>query len=41
MRDEERLWLSPRPIGGIGPNSTKIAAELYRTVCKNYGVGLG
>jgi len=25
---------SPRLIGGIGPNSTKIAAELFRTVCK-------
>ncbi|MHA1832351.1 MAG: nucleotide sugar dehydrogenase, partial [Candidatus Baldrarchaeia archaeon] len=25
---------SPRLIGGIGPNSTKIAAELYKTVCK-------
>ena len=25
---------SPRVVGGIGPNSTKIAAELFRTVCK-------
>ena len=25
---------SPRVIGGIGPNSTKIAAELFKTVCK-------
>jgi len=25
---------SPRLVGGIGPNSTKIAAELFRTVCK-------
>jgi UDP-N-acetyl-D-mannosaminuronic acid dehydrogenase len=25
---------SPRLVGGIGPNSTKIAAELLRTVCK-------
>lgn len=25
---------SPRLIGGIGPNSTKIAAELFKTVCK-------
>jgi len=25
---------SPRLTGGIGPNSTKIAAELFRTVCK-------
>jgi UDP-N-acetyl-D-mannosaminuronic acid dehydrogenase len=25
---------SPRLIGGIGPNSTKMAAELFRTVCK-------
>ena len=25
---------SPRLIGGIGPNSTKIATELFRTVCK-------
>ena len=25
---------NPRLIGGIGPNSTKIAAELYKTVCK-------
>ena len=25
---------SPRLIGGIGPNSTKIAAELFNTVCK-------
>ncbi|MHA1872568.1 MAG: nucleotide sugar dehydrogenase [Candidatus Heimdallarchaeaceae archaeon] len=25
---------NPRLIGGIGPNSTKIAAELFRTVCK-------
>jgi len=24
---------SPRLVGGIGPNSTKIAAELFRTVC--------
>jgi len=25
---------SPRLIGGIGPNSTRIAAELFKTVCK-------
>ncbi|MEM2507063.1 MAG: nucleotide sugar dehydrogenase, partial [Nitrososphaeria archaeon] len=25
---------SPRLVGGIGPNSTKIAAELFKTVCK-------
>ena len=25
---------NPRLIGGIGPNSTKVAAELYKTVCK-------
>jgi len=25
---------NPRLVGGIGPNSTKIAAELFRTVCK-------
>lgn len=25
---------SPRLVGGVGPNSTKIAAELFRTVCK-------
>ncbi|MHA1832826.1 MAG: nucleotide sugar dehydrogenase [Candidatus Baldrarchaeia archaeon] len=25
---------SPRLIGGIGPNSTKVTAELFRTVCK-------
>jgi UDP-N-acetyl-D-mannosaminuronic acid dehydrogenase len=25
---------SPRLIGGIGPNSTRIGAELYRSVCK-------
>jgi UDP-N-acetyl-D-mannosaminuronic acid dehydrogenase len=25
---------SPRLIGGIGPNSTKMAAELFKTVCK-------
>jgi len=25
---------SPRLIGGIGPNSTKIAAQLFKTVCK-------
>lgn len=25
---------SPRLIGGIGPNSTKIAVELFKTVCK-------
>jgi UDP-N-acetyl-D-mannosaminuronic acid dehydrogenase len=25
---------SPRLVGGIGPNSTKLAAELFRTVCK-------
>jgi len=25
---------SPRLVGGISPNSTKIAAELFRTVCK-------
>jgi UDP-N-acetyl-D-mannosaminuronic acid dehydrogenase len=25
---------SPRLVGGIGPNSTKITAELFRTVCK-------
>jgi UDP-N-acetyl-D-mannosaminuronic acid dehydrogenase len=25
---------SPRLIGGTGPNSTKIAAELFKTVCK-------
>ena len=25
---------SPRLVGGIGPNSTKAAAELFRTVCK-------
>jgi len=25
---------SPRLIGGIGPNSTKLATELFRTVCK-------
>jgi len=25
---------NPRLIGGIGPNSTKIAAELFKTVCK-------
>ena len=26
---------SPRLVGGIGPNSTKVASELFRTVCKN------
>jgi len=26
---------SPRLIGGVGPNSLKVSAELYRTVCKN------
>lgn len=26
---------SPRLVGGIGPNSTKIAAKLFKTVCKN------
>lgn len=25
---------SPRLVGGVGPHSTKIAAELFRTVCK-------
>ena len=25
---------SPRLVGGIGPNSTKIASELFKTVCK-------
>jgi UDP-N-acetyl-D-mannosaminuronic acid dehydrogenase len=25
---------SPRLVGGIGPNSTKITAELFKTVCK-------
>jgi len=25
---------SPRLVGGIGPNSTKIAGELFKTVCK-------
>jgi UDP-N-acetyl-D-mannosaminuronic acid dehydrogenase len=25
---------SPRLVGGVGPNSTKIAAELFRTVCR-------
>jgi len=25
---------SPRLVGGVGPNSTKTAAELFRTVCK-------
>lgn len=25
---------NPRLVGGIGPNSTKIAAELFKTVCK-------
>jgi UDP-N-acetyl-D-mannosaminuronic acid dehydrogenase len=25
---------NPRLVGGIGPNSTKIAAKLFRTVCK-------
>jgi UDP-N-acetyl-D-mannosaminuronic acid dehydrogenase len=26
---------NPRLVGGIGPNSTEIAAELFRTVCRN------
>ena len=26
---------SPRLVGGVGPNSLKVATELYRTVCKN------
>ncbi|MFB3888668.1 MAG: nucleotide sugar dehydrogenase [Candidatus Bathyarchaeia archaeon] len=26
---------SPRLVGGIGPNSTKVAAELFRKVCHN------
>jgi UDP-N-acetyl-D-mannosaminuronic acid dehydrogenase len=26
---------SPRLVGGIGSNSTKVAAELFRTVCRN------
>jgi len=25
---------SPKLVGGVGPNSTKIAAELFKTVCK-------
>ena len=25
---------NPRLIGGIGPNSTKIISELFKTVCK-------
>jgi len=25
---------NPRLVGGIGPNSTKVAAELFRTICK-------
>jgi UDP-N-acetyl-D-mannosaminuronic acid dehydrogenase len=31
----KELVESPRIVGGIGPNSTKIAAELFRAVCKN------
>jgi UDP-N-acetyl-D-mannosaminuronic acid dehydrogenase len=31
----EEFVESPRLVGGIGPNSTKIAAELFRTVCNN------
>ena len=26
---------SPRLVGGVGPNSTKVASELFRAVCKN------
>jgi len=26
---------SPRLVGGIGPNSVRVVAELFRTVCKN------
>ena len=26
---------NPRLVGGVGPNSTRVAAELFRTVCKN------
>jgi len=26
---------SPRLVGGIGPNSTRVASELFKTVCKN------
>jgi UDP-N-acetyl-D-mannosaminuronic acid dehydrogenase len=26
---------NPRLVGGVGPNSTRVASELFRTVCKN------
>lgn len=30
----EEFVESPRLVGGVGPNSTQVAAELFRTVCK-------